>query len=64
MKKLVSLIFAIAAVFLLSITAFGAEVPLRLFSVDEKDSPVKRVQLEDGTRGILCGTTTSGRSYC
>ena len=57
MKKFVSLIFAIAAVFLLSITAFGAEVPFRLFSVSSEDdfSPeeVYSFAIEKGFSGVL-----------
>lgn len=57
MKKFVSLIFAITAVFLLSITAFGAEVPFRLFSVSSEDdfSPeeVYSFAIEKGFNGVL-----------
>ncbi|MBQ5322953.1 MAG: hypothetical protein J6J07_05890, partial [Oscillospiraceae bacterium] len=61
MKKFVSLIFAISAIFLLSITTFGAEVPLRLFSVGEEASPeeVCSFASENGFNGILLDLSKS-----
>ena len=61
MKKFVSLIFAVSAIFLLSITTFGAEVPLRLFSVGEEASPeeVCSFASENGFNGILLDLSKS-----
>ncbi len=55
MKKLVSVFFTIFLIFAIGITANAAEVPLRLFSVGEKDSPdeVYSFAIEKGFNGVL-----------
>ena len=55
MKKLLSLIFAFSMVFIMAITAFGAEDALRLFTVspDEKNTDeIIGYALEKGFDGI------------
>ena len=55
MKKLFSLFLLFVFCFCFSITANAAEVPLRLFSVDEKNSPseVCSFAAENGFNGVL-----------